>query len=72
MPKLNLALPQGIFPVRRRRALLCPFLPCFFYSSLSWRRGWEQTMDASFNSYYRGGFEEKMSRREAGLILGCR
>ncbi len=25
---------------------------------------------AIFTSYYRGGFEPKMSRREAGLILG--
>lgn len=25
-----------------------------------------------FNSYYKGGFEMTMSRREAGLILGCR
>ncbi|KAI4063169.1 DnaJ heat shock protein family (Hsp40) member C15 [Homo sapiens] len=24
----------------------------------------------SFSSYYKGGFEQKMSRREAGLILG--
>eukprot|EP01147_Barroeca_monosierra_P007156 gene7157-471_t len=23
------------------------------------------------NTYYRGGFQETMSRREAGLILGC-
>uniref|UniRef100_A0A3B3YI47 J domain-containing protein n=1 Tax=Poecilia mexicana TaxID=48701 RepID=A0A3B3YI47_9TELE len=25
---------------------------------------------AGFSSYYKGGFEQKMSRREAGLILG--
>ncbi|XP_038949104.1 dnaJ homolog subfamily C member 15 isoform X3 [Rattus norvegicus] len=25
---------------------------------------------ASFSSYYKGGFEQKMSRREASLILG--
>ncbi|KGL86213.1 DnaJ subfamily C member 15, partial [Charadrius vociferus] len=25
---------------------------------------------SSLSSYYRGGFEQKMSRREAGLILG--
>ncbi|XP_064413805.1 dnaJ homolog subfamily C member 15 isoform X2 [Latimeria chalumnae] len=25
---------------------------------------------ASFSSYYRGGFEQKMTRREASLILG--
>ncbi|XP_032006685.1 dnaJ homolog subfamily C member 15 isoform X1 [Hylobates moloch] len=28
------------------------------------------TMSLSFSSYYKGGFEQKMSRREAGLILG--
>ncbi|XP_074917671.1 dnaJ homolog subfamily C member 15 isoform X2 [Chelonoidis abingdonii] len=27
---------------------------------------------ASFSSYYKGGFEQKMSRREASLILGIR
>ncbi|XP_011830018.1 PREDICTED: dnaJ homolog subfamily C member 15 isoform X2 [Mandrillus leucophaeus] len=26
----------------------------------------------SFSFYYKGGFEQKMSRREAGLILGVR
>jgi hypothetical protein len=26
----------------------------------------------SLNAYYKGGFEEQMSKREAGLILGCR
>ncbi|XP_039376794.1 dnaJ homolog subfamily C member 15 isoform X5 [Mauremys reevesii] len=26
----------------------------------------------SFSSYYKGGFEQKMSRREASLILGIR
>ena len=25
---------------------------------------------SAFTAYYRGGFEPKMSRREAGLILG--
>ncbi|NXG50831.1 DJC15 protein, partial [Psilopogon haemacephalus] len=25
---------------------------------------------SSLSSYYKGGFEQKMSRREAGLILG--
>nr|XP_042701222.1 dnaJ homolog subfamily C member 15 isoform X2 [Chrysemys picta bellii] len=27
---------------------------------------------ASFSSYYKGGFEQKMNRREASLILGIR
>ncbi|XP_027505393.1 dnaJ homolog subfamily C member 15 isoform X1 [Corapipo altera] len=27
---------------------------------------------SSFSSYYKGGFEQKMSRREASLILGVR
>ncbi|XP_039376790.1 dnaJ homolog subfamily C member 15 isoform X1 [Mauremys reevesii] len=27
---------------------------------------------SSFSSYYKGGFEQKMSRREASLILGIR
>uniref|UniRef100_A0A3B3TJI0 DnaJ (Hsp40) homolog, subfamily C, member 15 n=1 Tax=Poecilia latipinna TaxID=48699 RepID=A0A3B3TJI0_9TELE len=27
-------------------------------------------MPSGFSSYYKGGFEQKMSRREAGLILG--
>ena len=26
--------------------------------------------DISINAYYRGGFEQKMSKREASLILG--
>eukprot|EP00045_Choanoeca_perplexa_P003356 m.30010 g.30010 ORF g.30010 m.30010 type:complete len:138 (+) comp11999_c0_seq2:236-649(+) len=26
----------------------------------------------SLNAYYKGGFEEQMTKREAGLILGCR
>eukprot|EP00045_Choanoeca_perplexa_P003357 m.30013 g.30013 ORF g.30013 m.30013 type:complete len:119 (+) comp11999_c0_seq3:236-592(+) len=25
----------------------------------------------SLNAYYKGGFEEQMTKREAGLILGC-
>lgn len=29
-------------------------------------------LNMNLNSYYKGGFEEKMSRREAGLILGVR
>lgn len=28
------------------------------------------TSSAVFNSYYKGGFDPKMSRREASLILG--
>ena len=39
---------------------------------LSFRRvrGSAAKVSSPFTAYYRGGFEPKMSRREAGLILG--
>lgn len=30
------------------------------------------TVFQAFSKYYKGGFEAKMSKREAGLILGVR
>ena len=40
----------------------------------SWQRIQKQAVDLPkspmFTAYYRGGFETKMTRREAGLILG--
>lgn len=40
----------------------------------SWQKLQKQALDLPnspmFTAYYRGGFEAKMTRREAGLILG--